>query len=297
MTSPTARPFDEKLFVKVTNGDQLVSLFYRGNKKISIYLFHGLSGDSQSSYMQRTCILAQSLGANVYVTNHRGCGEGEGLAEEIYHSGRSDDLSSVIAIGKKRHPDNFHIAIGFSLSGNAALLLAAEVRASLLPDAVIAVNPPIQLEKAAKRLGLGLNLVYNHKFMSELKRSVHQRSKRNLKLKKYKFPVMLSSYEFDAIYTAHAGGFGTRENYYSTCSAKQYLPEIKIPTLILTSNDDPFVDVADFKNAKTSSSVQIQIQRYGGHLGYLSKESLPVGGVRWLDYFLHEQLINLIQAI
>lgn len=297
MTSPRARTYDEKLLIPVSDGDQLVSFYYRGNKNISIYLFHGLSGDTQSSYMQRTCNLAQSLGAHVYMTNHRGCGEGEGLAGEPYHSGRSDDLGWVIEAGRKRNPDHLHLAIGFSLSGNAVLLLGAGIRSNNLPDAIISVNPPIQLEKAAQRLGKGLNLVYDQKFVAELVRAVQVREVKNSTPNKYVFPRVLSTYRFDEIYTGPAAGFGTRENYYKTCSAKQYLSEIKVPTLILTSKDDPFVDFMDFENAPTSSAVQIQIQKFGGHLGYLNRVPLPAGGKRWLDYFLSEQISHLMRAL
>ncbi len=297
LASPLARAFDEKILVPVSGGDHLVSLYFKGKKNISIYLFHGLSGDSQSNYMQRTCVIAEALGAHVYITNHRGCGEGEGLAGEPYHSGRSDDMSHIISMGRERNPSHLHIAIGFSLSGNAVLLLAAKIRASAMPDAVISVNAPIQLEKAAKRLGKGLNLVYDQKFVVELKRAVQIREKNGPSRKTYKFPSLLSTYQFDAIYTGPASGFGTRENYYQTCSAAQYLADIQIPTLILTSEDDPFVDAEDFKSARISKSVQIQIQKFGGHLGYLNQKKLPVGEKRWLDYFLHEQISHLMRSL
>ncbi len=294
MKSAVARQPDETLSVKVSSGDQLITHFYRGEKKISVYLFHGLSGDTSSTYMQRTCILAQELGASVYLTNHRGCGEGRGLASEPYHSGRSDDISAVIAEGRRRNPDHFHLAIGFSLSGNAVLLLAAEVRAQVLPDAVISVNAPIQLEKAALLLVSGFNRVYDRNFIGSLRESVVHRMEKNLTSQKYSFPKRMTTYEFDEIYTGIEAGFGSRENYYRTCSAAQYLPEVKIPTLILTATDDPFVDVSDFKAAKLSPKVQMHIERYGGHLGYLHKGKLSYGGIRWLDYFLYEQISEII---
>jgi predicted alpha/beta-fold hydrolase len=244
--------------------------------------------------MQRTCILAQKLGAHVYLTNHRGCGEGKGLASEPYHSGRSDDISAVIAEGRRRHPDHFHLAIGFSLSGNAVLLLAAGVRAQVLPDAVISVNAPIDLEKAALQLVSGFNRVYDRNFIGALRESVIHRMQNNMTSQKYAFPKRMTTYQFDEIYTGIEAGFGSRDNYYRTCSAAQYLPEVKIPTLVLTSTDDPFVDVSDFKAAKLSPKVQMHIEQYGGHLGYLHRGALSYGGIRWLDYFLFEQISEII---
>ena len=299
MPSPSAGDCDQKLLVAVTGGDKLVSFYYKGTKKISLYLFHGLSGDTDSSYMQRTCILARNLGAHVYLTNHRGCGEGVGLAHEPYHSGRTDDVSQVVALGRLRNPDHMHVVIGFSLSGNVVLLLAAGVGVEPggLPDSVISVNAPIHLEKTAKNLTSGFNILYDQQFVGEAKRAFRIREKKNLMTKKYEFPKILTTYKFDAVYTGHAAGYGDRENYYQSCSAAQFLSEIKIPTLILTSADDPFVDVADFKSAKPSAKAQMHIEKYGGHLGYLNRKPLPVGGVRWLDYFMHEQIAGLIKAL
>lgn len=297
--SPVARKYDEKLHVSVSDGDELISFYYKGTKKISIYLFHGLSGDTDSNYMQRTCLLAQNLGAHVYLTNHRGCGQGYEYAHEPYHSGRTDDFGQVVALGRARNPDHIHVAIGFSLSGNVVLLLAAGIGVGneKLPDYIISINAPIHLEKAAKSLTAGFNRVYDQQFVGEAKRAFKTRLKKNLMTKVYEFPKFLSTYRFDEIYTGHAAGYGNRENYYESCSAARFLSEIKVPTLILTSEDDPFVDVADFKDARPSSAVQMHIEKYGGHLGYLHSEDLPFGGRRWLDYFLHEQIAGLMKDL
>ncbi len=299
MPSPNAREYDEKLHISVSQGDELVSFYYKGTKKISLYLFHGLSGDTDSSYMQRTCILAQNLGVHVFLTNHRGCGEGLNYAHEPYHSGRTDDVARVVALGRERNPDHIHVVIGFSLSGNVVLLLAAGVgvEESALPDYIISVNAPIHLEKAARNLTAGFNRVYDQQFVGEAKRAFKTRLKKNLIKNEYEFPKFLTTYRFDEIYTGHAAGYGTRENYYESCSAAKVLSQIKVPTLILTSEDDPFVDVADFRLAKPSSNVQMHIEKYGGHLGYLNGTDLPFGGRRWLDYFLHEQISVLIKDL
>ncbi len=296
--SENAGSFDERHLVPVSDGDHLLSFYFKGTKKISLYLFHGLSGDTDSSYMQRTCILGRNLGAHVYLTNHRGCGAGKGLSREPYHSGRTDDICKVVALGRSRNPDHLHIVVGFSLSGNVTLLVASGVGVETkdLPDCVIAVNAPIHLEKAAKNLSVGFNRLYDQQFVGEAKRAFQARKQKNALAKEYQFPKFLTTYRFDAAYTGHAAGYDNRENYYKKCSAVEFLSEVKIPTLILTSEDDPFVDVNDFKYAKTSNSVQMHIEKYGGHMGYLNKKQLPFGGIRWLDYFMHEQISHLIRA-
>src|SRR5579872_1060681 len=102
--------------------------------------------------MHRTAILALKRGYMVYAFNHRGCGLGAGLARHPYHSGRAEDLSAAIAFGRSQHPRARHVAIGFSLSANALLLLLGGERGKTLPDQAIAVNAPLDLETCSRSL-------------------------------------------------------------------------------------------------------------------------------------------------
>lgn len=294
LPSPELKEKGEKLNVTLENEEErIVTTYIKGRTKTVVYLFHGLGGFSHAGYMQRTAKIARRLGHHVFLNNHRGCGEGAGLAVEPYHSGRAEDLSAVIAFGKRMLPDHRHVAIGFSLSANALLLLAAGVRADVLPDAAIAVNGPINLQKAALNLNHGLNLIYNYTFMAELRQSIRERAKTGRLATKFNIPVFARIWEFDELYTAPAGGFESREHYYETCSAGQYLSRIRIPTVLLTAADDPFVDVSDYRSARLSDRVVLHVEEHGGHMGYLSKANTPLGTRRWLDYALREYLTAL----
>lgn len=283
-----------QLNVSLESEDERIATTYlRGRSSTVVYLFHGLGGYSHAHYMQRTALIARNFGHHVFLNNHRGCGEGAGLAVEPYHSGRAEDLSAVIAYGRQMLPHHRHIAIGFSLSANALLLLAAGVRASVLPDAAIAVNGPIDLTAAANRLDEGLNLIYSLNFTSELKVSVKTREKTGRLQDAYKFPLITTVRDFDRIYTAPAGGFKSRDEYYTRCSAKQYLGNIQIPTVLLTAEDDPFISVDSYRTAKLSDSTILHVEKHGGHMGYLTNQSTPVGSSRWLDYALREYISAL----
>ncbi len=260
--------------------ERIRSTYLKGTSKIVVYLFHGLAGSSEGTYMQRTALEANGLGHHVLLNNHRGCGTGAGLASEPYHSGRSDDLSKVIAYGKAMLPDHNHIAIGFSLSANALLLLAAKVGAEVQPDFAIAVNGPINLDRTSLLLRTGLNKIYEGRFTHELKNYVRiNRPLDTGDLRKVK-----NLREFDEIFTARLGGFKNRDDYYQKSSAKQYLPQINIPTVILSSYDDPFVSIEDYLDAKYSDQCLIHLEKYGGHMGYLTRKGL--GYERWLDHAL-----------
>lgn len=288
--SPQFAPTGKPVELEVSGGDKIVSHFHEGKSDKVIYLFHGLGGFSHASYMQRTALIAQKYGHAVFMFNHRGCGEGGGLAREPYHSGRAEDLSAMISYGRKLYPDKIHVAIGFSLSANALLLLAAGQRASVLPDAAIAVNAPINLGRAGELLKKGFNRIYDLSFMIDMRAALRSRHEQQPNLKKLSIPLLATLTEFDDLYTAPYGGFRNRDDYYQTCSAAQYLPEIKIPTVIITAEDDPFVDFADYKNARYSKHCLKHFERHGGHMGYLAKSGSLPGTVRWLDYALESYL-------
>ena len=79
--------------------------------------------------MRRAAQVLAARGHAVWSANHRGCGPGRGLAARPYHSGSSADLAAVLVASHVEAPGLVHLAIGFSLSGNALLLMAAERRA------------------------------------------------------------------------------------------------------------------------------------------------------------------------
>lgn len=264
--------------------ERIHTTYLKGEGRIAVYLFHGLGGSAEATYMQRTALVARSLGYHVFINNHRGCGEGVGLATEPYHSGRAEDLSAVIAFGKQMLPEHKHLAIGFSLSANALLLLCAGVRADVLPDMAIAVNGPIHLDRASVKLTQGLNRIYDKRFVLELKRYVKVNAPKNYSL----IRSIKDLREFDEAYTAPIGGFKDRADYYATCSAKDHLKDIKIPTVLITAKDDPFVSVEDYLKAPLSPMILLHVEDHGGHMGYLSSRGL--GFERWLDQALKRYL-------
>lgn len=293
LPSKQLREEGEKHEIELLGGDRLVAHFYQGTSSLVVYLFHGLGGFSHGAYMQRTAIIAREMGHTVVMSNHRGCGEGRGLAHEPYHSGRAEDLSAVIAWGKKRLPHCQHLAVGFSLSGNALLLLAAKQRASVQPDAAIAVNAPINLQKAADLLHRGLNRIYDFRFVQDTRRAIAARAELDPRLHAVKIPKFATLQDVDSLYTAPFGGFKSRDDYYQTCSAKKYLREISIPTVLMTAKDDPFVDWRDYVEAEKSDFIHLHLEENGGHMGYLTSHRTPLKSHRWLDYALFQYIQSL----
>jgi hypothetical protein len=276
--------------IALPDGDRLVGFLHEGRSDAVVYLFHGLTGDVDANYIHGAAGVCERLGHTVFRVNHRGCGAGAGLARLPYHSGRGEDLSAAIAYGRALFPSHRHLAIGFSLSGNALLLLLSGERGETLPDLAISVNAPIDLSRAARALERGLNRIYDLNFVQLCRWEVRRRVGRETRT----VPWYATLRDFDEAYTAREAGFRDREDYYARCSTKDRLHKIRTPTLLLTAEDDPFVEFEAYREARLSPSVRLHSERSGGHIGYLSRDKTSLGTRRWLDYALFEGISGLL---
>lgn len=285
-----ARPVD----IVLEDGERLVALETPGTSGVHAYLFHGLAGDADSSDMRHTAALLAARGHGVWRVNHRGCGAGRGLATRPYHSGSTGDMRAVLAAGRAAAPNALHLVIGFSLSGNVALLMAAQ-REQPLPDALIAVNPPVDLAQASLDIRRGLSRLYELRFMLRLRAAVAERDALRGIVRANPIPKFASLMDFDDLYTAPEGGFENGADYYRRCSSLPHLAAIRTPSVILTAGDDPFVDARAFQNAPLPAAVHLHVEPSGGHIGYVA--STRLAWTRWLDGALGHYVDELVTAL
>lgn len=269
--------------VRTQDDERLCVLCHPGRTGVRVLLMHGLSGDANSDYMRRTAAALLEVGHEVWAVNHRGCGAGRGLAREPYHSGKTEDLQAVLEHSQAAGGAEVVLVIGFSLSGNLALLHAGQ-NAGLLPDGIVAVNPPVDLLSTSLDIGVGFNRVYELRFMHRLLREVRDGNRSGVARLGGALSRWSSLIEFDDLFTAPVCGFSSGRDYYEKCSAIEKLAEIRVPTVIVTAEDDPFVAPSAFQAIEASSAVFLHRERWGGHVGYVSHAWR--GGVRWLDQAL-----------
>jgi predicted alpha/beta-fold hydrolase len=269
--------------IPLPDGDQLAGRHYPGETDVLVLVFHGLGGDDQAHYVRRTIALARKQGHHVWTVNHRGCGEGRGLAKRPYHSGSGDDLGAAFAAARERHPDLRQLAIGYSLSANALLLNLGNglPEPAAQPDAAIAVNPPVDLGACSEAIHTGISRLYELRFIKRCRQAIRQRVEDGLVPDIYRTRPLMSLRQFDDAYTTKAAGFRDADDYYARCSARRHLSGITVPTVILMAKDDPFIPWRHAAEAEPSPAVHLHLEPCGGHMGYLSRD-LP--GRRWLPY-------------
>jgi len=285
----------ERLDLKLADGDALRVLLARGTSDVVVHLFHGLGGSANADYVRRAAALFAGQGHTILAINHRGSGEGRGLAARPYHMGSTADMAAMLQAGRRLFPGHTHAAIGFSLSATILLLLLGRDAglSAALPDLAIAVNPAVDLEKASRRLLDGFCRAYDLRFVHRLRKHVRDLWESGLLERPVHVPLLATLREFDEIYTAPAAGFLDRSDYYARCTCWPYVQDIRTPAVILTSEDDPFAPAEDLGDARIPPSVHLHVEATGGHMGYVGR---GVPDLRWLDYALDHYLGELLGA-
>jgi uncharacterized protein len=271
-------PLSEHI-LKLPDGDELLLQYIdrKSNKTLSLY--HGLAGDSSAYYIRRSANLALELGWNVVMVNHRSA-HPKAKALKTYHSGRGEDASAVIEWSRKVFPNTVQIALGFSMSGSILLNLLTERYGHVQPDVAVVVNAPLDLYDASTRLSKGLSKIYDWRFYMILKQLIEERGEA------FNLQALGKTIDIDNLYTSRMNGFLDAYDYYKQCSTFPYVDKIKTETFVLSSYDDPFIDVSFYLSAKWSDKVHLTLQKFGGHMGYFSRNNDPKYGRRWLDHYL-----------
>lgn len=250
-------------------------------KHPTLVLLHGLEGSSESEYILGTAEKAFLAGLNVVRLNQRNCGGTERLTETLYHSGRSADFRITLLELIERDRLPALVFAGFSMGGNLALKMAGEWGDSAPAQlrGTVAVAPCLDLAACADALSERRNFLFNRHFVKSLKRRM--RRKASLFPDVYGTNGLLAELErvrsvrqFDEAITARSCAFEGADDYYARSSAMHFLAAIRMPTLILTAQNDPFVPFRIFQTSAIADNRNIQLvaPAHGGHCAFISQE-------------------------
>lgn len=240
----------------------------------TLLLVHGMGGSADSAYMLRTAHLATARGFVAARMNLRNCGGTEALSRTLYNAGQSDDVGRVLSeLLDEGFPRPFGVA-GFSLGGNLVLLHAGKAASACAADTVAAVNPPVDLDACLRALERPENRIYQLHFVVKLCRQIRSiRRHRAVPGPRASALRIGSIRRFDGLFTAPDAGYPSAEAYYAAASSGPHLSSIGVPTLIVSSGNDPFVPMGMFEPHRSTPSrhLRFEIPERGGHLGYWQK--------------------------
>jgi hypothetical protein len=258
----------------------------------TLIALHGLESSSNAHYVRGLSEKAFAAGFNAIRLNQRNCGGTEDLSEGLYHSGLTQDPLAVMheLLRVDRLPS---IAIaGYSLGGNLALKLAGELGANRPGElrAICAVSPTIDLACCVAALEQRQNVIYQWNFVRNLKR----RMRRKAALFPGRWALgplqrIRTIRDFDDAYTAPDHGFRDAADYYHRASAMRVIDKIAVPTLIITSADDPFVPPGPFTDPAVARNpnITVRLTDCGGHCAFVEKSREGYDG-----YWAEQQIVE-----
>lgn len=254
-----------------------------------LLIVHGLGGSHLSGSVLRLAWEAHRQGIRVVRLNLRGSGESLPENKLPYHAGCSGDIRQTVEAVSSWAPQASIFLVGLSLGGNIVLKFAGEHQQSAFPQLrkIIAVSPPVDLERSSRMLADRKNAIYEKRFVQELVEAAQLRAKLHGE-RLAPFPQGLKLRQFDDLYTAPRVGYRDVADYYARASSQQFLHRVDIATHILSAEDDPMIDPVPIREAPRSDAVTIQLTKSGGHLGYVSRPKQ--GGWFWLERYVMQCL-------
>lgn len=239
-------------------------------------LLHGLEGTIRSHYAQGLLGEARKRGWAADMLIFRSCGDEPNRTRRFYHSGETTDFSFVISRIVEQFPDQPLVLAGVSLGGNVLLKYLGE-NGSGLPSqirAAVAISVPFDLGRSSRHIDRGFSKMYQRHFLRSLKR------KATAKLGQFpdlvtpeRLAFIRTMYDFDDIMTAPLHGFDDADDYYSRSSSLGWIDRIRIPTLLLSAVDDPFLPaevLAEVRSAaQRNPALELEFPPHGGHVGFI----------------------------
>jgi predicted alpha/beta-fold hydrolase len=260
----------------------------------TLVALHGLNGSSDAHYMRGLAAKAFESGMNVLRLNQRNCGGTEALSQGLFHSGLTADAAHVIhELGEVDGLGAIALA-GYSLGGNLALKLAGEygAHAPARLVGVAAVSPIIEIGECTRALERRSNAIYQWNFVRDLKRRM--RRKEAVRPGAFDLSALASIRtvrQFDETYTAPYFGFRSAEDYYHRASAMRVIDRIRVPALVITAEDDPFVPSQPFRDPKVTGNrhIDLRVLPHGGHCGFVGVRSAGDDG-----YWAENQIVDFV---
>jgi len=149
------------------------------------------------------------------------------------------------------------------------------------------VSVPYDLARSSRHIDAGFSRVYQAHFLRSLRRKAE--------LKHVVFPDEVPNpthsdprtlYAFDDAITAPVHGFTGANDYYARSSAIRWLSFVRLPTLLLSAVDDPFLPSEVLNEVRTIAAANpalvTEFVDRGGHVGFVS------GRLPWRPFYYAE---------
>lgn len=240
------------------------------------FLIHTMGGGSRESCTNYMAAFLMKKGYRVIICTCRGCNGSKITSRRLYNGYQTDDLRTIINHINKKYPKAKNkFLIGFSLGSMVACQYGVDYDDL---DGIICISHTIRpyqgtvfLEKGWKRK-IYYSVMINHLKHVALKSSFYSDEEK----KEIKKTTVFK--EFDNIVTAKNMGLKSAFEYYDLLLLEPKIDKIKIPCLVLFSEDDPFskVEWIPHDKIKKSKYMAFVTTKEGGHVGFFQNYDTKV---------------------
>lgn len=253
-----------------------------------LLVLHGLEGTMRAKYAHGLLEQAARRGWSADLLMFRSCDGELNSARRLYHSGETTDVDFIARRLRKETPDAALVVCGVSLGGNVLLKWLGELGESgpEIVSRAAAVSVPFDLAAGSTYLERGLSPLYTRHFLKTLRPKALAKARQ--------FPGSIdvdrvlaarTFWEFDDASTAPLHGFSSAADYYERSSSINFLTRIRVPTLLLCSEDDPFVPPIALSMVRaiagTNAAMECEFTPRGGHVGWIE-------GQPWAPHYYME---------
>ncbi len=247
-----------------------------GTAKGLVLLIHGWEGSSDSTYILSTGRTLFNHGYDVFRLNLRDHGPSHRLNTGLFHGALIEETHNAVINAAGMADGKPFFVIGFSLGANFAFRVALRHSAFPVPNLrrVFGISPALDPHQATVSIDRSIYRLY---FLKKWKRSLSE--KQRLFPGLYDFSGLLkmnSCMEMTEAIMPVYSSFPSYREYFSMYTLRKPLfAELSVPVTAIASADDPVIPVRDLEELEGSPNLDISIQKYGGHCGFL--DPFPFG--------------------
>lgn len=256
------------------------------DSKPLIIALHGLSGGSYESYIRAVLsqITTEPYGFDAMVINARGCANHTLSSPQLFNGLWTNDIRYLINEHiKSKWPNKRIYLIGFSLGGailsNYLGQEGDDVYHMIKGAAVLGTPWDFPDSSIQLRESIIGNNVYSPAMCQNLVRLLNDHAedpilKNHPQVIEYRnqpadFKLLILK-DFDDFFTSRQFGFNNADEYYRCASPVQRLHKIRVPTVIISSKDDPITGyrTLPYSAVKINPYTFLVTTTIGGHLGW-----------------------------
>jgi len=117
----------------------------------------------------------------------------------------------------------------------------------------------------------GFSRLYQRKLIGIMRQSYKDKFANILSPLNIDIDSLDTFWQFDDQVTSPLHGFKGVDDYYKRASCRQFIRQIRVPTLILHAADDPFMySHTPPRSDELPDNVWLELTEHGGHVGFIS---------------------------